>query len=228
MSRYGSGFRETPWVMGSPKEVMDWVEASHPIKKDKDKHKFEKEFLKNLHIKFDFDVERKEVDPPSFLSKITSGKMIEEDFELLPTTELILRGLAKAKFRNTAKIVVDEKILYEHPEKKSDLRKTIDEIGEFSSEILKGKTVEITAILADVERCTATIKINKIHSKKEHSVDIQIKGKIRKEIYHTFLNYLNEKIGLKEEWILDIQINNYKSNKLFSGPLNKEAVYNVR
>ena len=199
MSRYGSGFREPPWVMGSPKEVMDWVEASHAIKKDKDKHKFEKEFLKNLHIKFDFDVERKEVNPPSFLSKITSSKMIEEDFELLPTTELILRGLAKAKFRNTAKIVVDEIILYEHPEKKSDLRKTIDEIGEFSSEILKGKTVEITAILADVERCTATIKINKIHKKKEHSVDIQIKGKIRKEIYHTFLNYLNEKIGLKEE-----------------------------
>lgn len=199
MSRYGSGFREPPWVMGSPKEVMDWVEASHPSKKDKDKHKFEKEFLKNLHIKFDFDVERKEVNPPSFLSKITSSKMIEEDFELLPTTELILRGLAKAKFRNTAKIVVDEIILYEHPEKKSDLRKTIDEIGEFSSEILKGKTVEITAILADVERCTATIKINKIHKKKEHSVDIQIKGKIRKEIYHTFLNYLNEKIGLKEE-----------------------------
>ena len=199
MSRYGSGFREPPWVMGSPKEVMDWVEASHPSKKDRDKYKFEKEFLKNLHIKFDFNVERKEVEPPSFLSKITSGKVIEEDFELLPTTELILRGLAKAKFRNTAKIVVDGKILYEHPEKKSDLRKTIDEIDEFSTEISNGKKVEIIAILADVEKCTASIKINKIHSKKEHSVEIQIKGKIKKDIYHTFLNYLNEKIGLNEE-----------------------------
>lgn len=198
MSRYGSGFREPPWVMGSPKEVMDWVEASHPSKKDKDKHKFEKNFLKNLHIKFDFDVDKKEVDPPSFLSKLTSGKVIEEDFELLPTTELILRGLAKAKFRNTAKIVVDHKTIYEHPEKKSDLRKTIDQIGEFSQEISNGKKVEVTAILDDVERCTASIKINKIHSEKEHSVDIQIKGKIRKEIYHTFLNYLNEKVGLKE------------------------------
>lgn len=198
MSRYDSSFREPPWVMGSPKEVMDWMEASHPGKKGKDKHKYDKEFLKNLHIKFDFDVKRKEVDSPSFLSKITSGKMIEEDFELLPTAELILRGLAKAKFRNTAKIVVDGKTLYEHPEKKSDLRKTIDNINEYSSEISKGKNILITAILADVEKCTATIKISKIHSIKEHSVDIQIKGKIRKEIYHTFLNYLNEKIGLKE------------------------------
>ena len=134
----------------------------------------------------------------NFLSKILSGKMTEEDFDLLATTELILRGLAKAKFRNTSKIVVDGKTLYEHPEKKSDLRKTIDEIDEYSSDIKKGKQVVITAILADVEKCTATIKINKIHSIKEHSVDIQINGKIRKEIYHTFLNYLNEKIGLIE------------------------------
>ena len=198
MSRYDSSFREPPWVMGSPKEVMDWMEASHPRKKGKDKHKSDKEFLKNLHIKFDFDVKRREVEPPSFFSKITSGKMIEEDFKLLPTAKLILRGLAKAKFRNTAKIVVDNKTIYEHPEKKSDLRKTIDNIDEYTPEISKGKNVIITAILDDVEKCTATIKISKIHILKEHSVDIQIKGKIRKEIYHTFLNYLNEKIGLKE------------------------------
>ena len=198
MGRYGSGFREPPWVMGSPKEVMDWMDASHPGKKEKEKHKFEKEFLKNLHIKFDFDVKKRTVEAPGFISKITYGKMIEEDFELLPTTELILRGLAKAKFRNTAKIIVDGNTLYEHPEKKSDLRKTIDNIKEYSSKISKGKNVIITAILADVEKCTAIIKISKIHSLKEHSVDIQIKGNIRKEIYHTFLNYLNEKIGLKE------------------------------
>ena len=123
---------------------------------------------------------------------------MEEDFELLPTAELILRGLAKAKFRNTAKIVVDKKILYEHPEKKSDLRKTIDGISEFSEEIKDGKNLEITAIFADVEKCTAIVKINKIHSKKEHSVEIQIEGKIRTEVYYTFLNYLDEKIGVKE------------------------------
>lgn len=201
MGEYGSGLKEPPWVMGSPKEVMDWIESSHPSKKSKDKHEernYEKEILKNLHIKFDFDVDRKEMNPQSFISKIISRKMIEEDFELLSTTELILRGLAKAKFRNTAKITVDNKTLYEHPEKKSDLRKTIDDISEYSLEISKGTNVEVTAILADVEKCTATIKINKIHSIKEHSVDIQINGKIRKDIYHTFLNYLNEKIGLKE------------------------------
>ena len=43
--------------------------------------------------------------------------MSEEYFELLPVTELILRGFAKVKFNNTAKIVTDRKTLYEHPEK---------------------------------------------------------------------------------------------------------------
>ena len=68
MSRYDSNFREPPWVMGSPKEVMDWMDASHPSKKKKDDHRYEKQFLNNLHIKFDFDVDKKEI--KSLLSEI--------------------------------------------------------------------------------------------------------------------------------------------------------------
>jgi hypothetical protein len=200
MARYGSSYREPPWVMGSPKEAFDWIEASHPGKKDKDSDRHKKKYLKNLHIKFDFNVERKEIKSNCIFCKAAGlFTKIEEDFELLPTTELILRGLAKAKFKNTAKIVVDKNVLYDHPEKKSDLRKTIDDISEFSPEISKGKNIVITAVLDDIEKCTAIIKVNKIHNKKEHSVDIQMNGKIREDIYHTFLNYLNEKIGLKEE-----------------------------
>lgn len=197
MSRYDSNFREPPWVMGSPKEVMDWVEASHPSKKE-DKNSFEKKYLTNLHIKFDFDVDKKVIKSPCMVCNLAGLNKVEENFELFPTAELILRGLAKAKFRNTAKIVVDKKVLYAHPEKKTDLRKTIDNIDEFLGEISKGKTLEITAILDEVEDAIAIIKIKKIHSRKDHSVDIEIKGKIRSDIYHTFLNYLNEKIGLKE------------------------------
>lgn len=204
MNNYNPDFKQPPWVMGSPKEVMDWIEASHPSKKGSKKidHKSDKEFLTNLHIKFDFNVKHTKIEPSNILSKlflkVTGNEIVEEDFDLLAITELILRGLAKAKFRNTAKIIVDGKTLYKHPEKKSDLRKTIDEISEYSPEISNGKKVEIIAILADVEKCTAIIKINKIHGKKEHSVDIQIKGKIRRKIYYTFLNYLKEEIGLKE------------------------------
>jgi hypothetical protein len=203
MNRYDRGFREPPWVMGSPKEVMDWIESSHPSKKSyplkKDKENIDKKYLTNLHIKFDLDVNKKEIKPTNFFSRITRSKIVEEDFDLLKTSELILRGLAKAKFRNTARIIVDGKTLYEHPEKKSDLRKTIEDIDDFSNEIKEGKFLEITAILDYIEKAEAKIKIKKIHNIKDHSVDILIKGKIRKNIYHTFLNYLNDKIDLNEE-----------------------------
>ena len=202
MSRYDIGLREPPWVMGSPKEVMDWIESSHPSKNShpskKDKDRIDKKFLTNLHIKFDLDVNKKEIKSTNLISRIIRSKIVEEDFDLLTTSELILRGLAKAKFKNTARIVVDGKTLYEHPEKKSDLRKTIEDIDDFSNEIKDGKNLEITAILDDIEKAEAKIKIYKIHNIREHSVDILIKGKIRERIYHTFLNYLNEKIGLKE------------------------------
>ena len=198
MARYGSSFREPPWVMGSPKEVQDWMDATHPDKEKERKEKFEKQYLKNLHIKFDFDVETKKVEPNNLFLKAIGKELIEEDFDLFETTELILRGLAKSKFKNLAELHVDDKTIYKHPEVKSDLRKNIDEIDDFKAEISKGKVIEIIAILNDIHKCKAVIKINKIHDKKKHSIDIQIKGEIKKDIYHTFINYLNEKIGFKE------------------------------
>ena len=202
MGRYGSDFKEPPWVVGSLKEVMDWAEGNKPSKKgEKDRaseRRRDGDFLKNLHIKFDFEVRKREIEPKNIFSKLflklTGNEMIEEDFDLISKAELILRALAKAKFRNIAKLVVDGKTLYDHPEKKSDLRKTIDGISEFSHEIRNSIYIRITAVLADFEKCTANIEIKRIHSKKEHSVEIQLTGQIKKELYHTFLNYLNQNL----------------------------------
>ena len=185
MSRYDSGFREPPWVMGSPKEVMDWMEASNPKKKKKEDD-LNKKYLNNLHVKFDFDVDHKLIENNSFFSRILNKKLIEEKINLILSAKTILRGLAKAKFHNTSKILIDGKIKYDHPEKKTDLKKTIDIIDSFNDILKDAKTVEIKAILDDIEKSIATVKISRIHQIGEHSVDIQIKGKIRKEIYHTY------------------------------------------
>jgi hypothetical protein len=197
MSRYGSSFREPPWVIGSSKEVMDWVDATHPKKDRKDKV-LEEKYLINLHVKLDFDVPQKEIETKGFIAKIFGRKNVEEDFDLIISTKLILRGLAKAKFHNTAKIVVDNKTLYHHPEKKSDLKKTINILDDFSEQLKNGKTVEVTSMFDDAVKSTVIIKLKKIHYLDEHSVDILIKGKIRKDIYNTFLNYLQGKIGFRE------------------------------
>jgi hypothetical protein len=208
MTDYNPDFKNPPWVYG-PKETMDWIEASYPSKKGGRKSDRDpgKQLLKNMHIRLDLDVEQTTVTPAGFfsalISKITMNEMVEEHFDLFNIAEIMMRALAKAKFRNTVKIVVDKKILYNHPEVTSDLRKTIDLLQDNSRNLKTSNSVIITAILADVEKCTAEVKIMKVHKKKDHSIDIFFRGEIKRELYHTFLNYLSGKLGLERDSLND-------------------------
>ncbi len=196
-------FKQPPWVQ-SPSEVMDWVNATHPGKKTKSKrHESSSEkILRNLHMRFDLNVKQKKIPSPSVFSKfmvlITGDGIVEEEFDLVPTAELVLRGLAKAKFKNLLKIVTDEKTIFDHFHNDSDLRKTLDDFGSITTGIHLTKSIEVIATSREGMRSIATIKIKKIHKEKDHAVDIQIKGGIKENLYHTFTNYLDEKLGLKE------------------------------
>jgi uncharacterized protein YajQ (UPF0234 family) len=202
MTNQNPDFTQPPWVQ-SPSEVMDWINATHPSKKTKGKKHISsgEEVLRNLHVRFDLNVEQKKIPPPNIFSKvitiITGNGSVEEGFDLVPTAELVLRGLARAKFKNISKIVVDGKTVYHHSGDHSDLRKTIDDFSSITHDVRIEKSVEVTAILKEGLRSTAIVKIMKIHKEKDHAVDIQIMGGIKKELYHTFLNYLTEKLGLK-------------------------------
>ncbi len=205
MTNYAPEFKQPPWVIGSQKEVMEWIEATHPTKKEKKKsgRGRERKTLKNVHIQLDLDVEQTKIEFSNvfsrFFRKIFRAEKVEEHFDLGTIAEIILRALAKAKFRNTGKIIVDGTIVYNHPEVISDLRKTIDVIRNLSNLKKEGKTIEITAILSDVEKCIAKIQIKKVHRPKEHSIDIMMRGEIKSELYHTFVNYIYEKLGLQKE-----------------------------
>jgi hypothetical protein len=71
-------------------------------------------------------------------------------------------------------------------------------VEEYTHLLQNAKRIKIKAILKDPVQSIAIIQIKKIHTYKEHSIDIQIKGEIRKYIYHTFINYLKENIEIKE------------------------------
>jgi hypothetical protein len=196
-------FKQPPWTQ-SPSEVMDWIDATHPSKKTKGKkHRSSGEkILRNLHVRFDLNVEQKKIPSPNVFSKlitlITDNGFVEEGFELIPTTELVLRGLAKAKFKNLLKIVIDKKTVFQHSKDHSDLRKTIDDFSLITHNLQIRKSIEVTAFLKEGTHSIVIVKIMKIHKKKDHAVDLQIKGGIKEELYHTFTNYLTEKLGLKE------------------------------
>jgi hypothetical protein len=203
MTEQNPDFKQPPWVQ-SPSEVMDWVNATHPSKNKKgQKHVSSgEEVLRNLHVCFDLNVEQKKMPPSTIFSKvitmITRNGLVEEGFDLVPTADLVLRGLAKAKFKNISKIVFDEKTVYHHSDHHSDPRKTIDDFSLIAHDVHIGKSVEVTALLKEGTRSIATVKIMKIHKAKGHAVDIQIKGGIKKELYRKFQNYLSENLGVRE------------------------------
>ena len=203
MGRYGSKFREPPWVIGSSREVMDWNDAVSPSKNEQKKvHKTSERYLKNLHVHFDFKSNNEEITPDNFFRKImvklTGKKQILEDIDLFEKAELILRGLIKAKFRNAVRILIDKNEIYFHPEKTTDLRKTIeilhDNIGKFE----KPTYIEMIMMIHDVKKCTVQVKIKKIHDFKKHTVEMYFNGEIREDLYHSFLNYLNENVDAKD------------------------------
>jgi hypothetical protein len=203
MTEQSPDFKQPPWVQ-SPSEVMDWINATHPSKKTKDKKHASSsgKILRNLHVRFDLNVEQKKIPPSNvflqFITMVTGNGFVEEGFEIIPTTELVLRGLAKAKVKHLSKIVTDEKIIFQHPDEHSNLRKTIDDFNSITHDVPIRKSIEITAILKEGMRSIVIVKIMKIHKMKDHAIDIQIKGGIKEELYHMFKNYLTDKLGLKE------------------------------
>ncbi|KAA0002191.1 MAG: hypothetical protein FE048_04300 [Thermoplasmata archaeon] len=200
MGRYKSNFEEPPWVY-SPTEVMRWINATYPIHKVKKSHvEREKKFLKNIELSLDINVEKREITPSNFFLKkieeMTGCAKIEEHFEIIPTAELMAKALAEAKFRNMMKISIDGKVIYGHPEKGHDIRKTIELLADMAHKTKEGKVIELKAMKDGKERSIADILVKKVHPKRKHAVDIKIKGRIEEELFHKFLNYLKRHLSI--------------------------------
>ena len=201
MGRYD--FIEPPWVY-SPSEVMKWINATHPstnVKKSHVTRSKDKKIFKKIELSLDINVERTLIVPSNFFIKkikeLTGLTKIEEHFEVIPTAELIARGLAKAKFHNMIKIILDGKTLYENPENGHDLKKTIEILMNLSNKIKNGNMIELQAKKDNNDTCTADVLIRKVHTKKIHSIDITIKGGIEELRYHEFLNYIRDHLQVK-------------------------------
>ena len=75
MRDYNPDFKQPPWVIGSQKEVMEWIEATHPSKKDKKSHKDKgRDLLKNMHIRLDLDVEQTTITPSNVIVILRSNQ----------------------------------------------------------------------------------------------------------------------------------------------------------
>ena len=184
------GYPEPPWTY-SPKEVNEWINAVYGGHECRKCHvEREKEFLKNIEIQIDLNVEREIKKPSSMVEEIvekfTGIKKVRENFEILPTAEIILRSLKKAGFRKASLEVGKEKIPMER------IRKVLEEIAEF----LKENDANSININAENEG-KAEGKISRIHGMKRHSIEIKI-DKIKEKNLQEMLIYIRKRLEGKE------------------------------
>jgi len=185
------GYPEPPWSY-SPKEVNEWINAvygGHKCKRSKVER--QEKWLRNVEIDIDLNVER-EIRKPSniilkALQKIAGYEKIEEHFELLPTTEILLRALQKAGFKK-AKIKINGKEI--------EARK-IRAAMEKMVEVARGIKIKDAIIHASNDG-DAIIKISTLHSKRRHSIEIKI-SKIRERDLQRLLIYIRKRLEGKEE-----------------------------
>ena len=89
------------------------------------------------------------------IEKVVGYRKIEEHFELIPTSEIILRALLKAGFRKARIRINGEEIIMKR------IKKAMEEIAR-----TKGNELEINAI----DDGKASIKLSRVHSKRHHSI----------------------------------------------------------
>ncbi len=176
------GYPEPPWTY-SPKEINEWINAlygGHRCRESRVER--EKKWLKNVRVVIDLNVEKEIRKPSNIILRIIGIEKIEEHFELLPTAEIILRALRKAGYKES-KIRIKNRII------EGKIKKLMEELAEN----LQGNEIEIISY----NDGKATIKISKLHSKKEHSIEATF-DKIKEKNFQKFLIYIRKRLHGKE------------------------------
>jgi len=202
MARYNSDFTEPPWVY-SPQTVEQWLEATAPGTKVRTSTGIEADtdHVKNVELLIDIDVEQTPVASSSsflgWLQEHTGRTRVEEHFELLPTAELLMRALHKAKFTNVIELKAGDETLYRGPERKFDIIDVISLLAHKTNVAARAQTVEMTVRMERRTFPTARVTVRRIHAKKDHAIHIRFEGTLHKRLFHAFLNYLRDHLQLE-------------------------------
>jgi len=183
MSKDGTEIVNPPWVYG-PSEMKEWIDATYPARKDKKKKKEKRSILQDVRISIDIKGEKKSLTG----LKLFGFERVEEHFNVIEIVQILLRGFARAGFRNVEEIRMDNQNIYRHPELRYDIRKIIEFVGKYR----KGdfKRAELKVLFE--ENCEVKVTIKKIHARRSAPIELFFDGSIEKERLSRFLNYIKE------------------------------------
>jgi len=203
MTRYNSDFIEPPWVY-SPQAVEQWLEATAPGTKVRTSTGIEvdTDYVKNVELLIDIHVKQTLLTSSSsyfltWLQNHTGRVRVEEHFELLPTAEILMRALHKAKFTNVLELKAGDETLYRGPESKFDIVDVISMLAHKTKIDAQLQTVEMTVRMERRTLATARVTVQRIHATKDHAIHIWFNGTLNKRLFHAFLNYLRDHLQVK-------------------------------
>jgi hypothetical protein len=180
-SRSGS-LPEVPWVMGDPNASYKWqVSVAQGRKKDKGK-KTKPLKLNNIVVKISLKGKKRTI-KMKFLKK-----GVEEEFNSIELSSILLRALHFSKLKNIIRITADSEVL--HKNKTKSFSEVIKILDDFEIKGAIYNHVEIEATLKP-ENLTKII-INRVHKMGKPPITIAILGKIQKEKLDRIIGYIKK------------------------------------
>jgi hypothetical protein len=172
-----------------------------PSKRSKERH-----LVENMTISIDLNA--KELGHNEGFIRLLSENLgvvrVKKDFEVLSTTEKIIRAMAKSKFKNVAKIELDGKILYEHPEDFYDEDKAIEVlIKEIAKRKSPGTKILMQMLSSEHKDCVVEVNVTRVHMPWMHDILVKFEGILDEEYFRRVINYLESHLDIENivnEW----------------------------
>ena len=153
-----------------------------------------------LRVFIDFEDEKGVLYPSGFLSgwisKALGKGKVEEHFEVIDTTERLIRSLKRMGYRNIMEVEIDGHVLYEHPERARDARDAIRSLAEKAHESRSAKKVRIKAMRSGHPKGIAEVFVRRVHKGSIHAIKLEIDS-IEAEDVRELVKTLEDKLGTK-------------------------------
>ncbi len=186
-----------PIVWGDPSESYRWAVASAEAKKKSKRWKHRQpETVDSPRIAIFLDTKKRMV--RKGLSRLIGKGWIEDSIEVRQSVEIVLRGLAFAKFKNVVNLVLDGQQVYSAPDERKDVHHVIDLFHEeFADAEFDEATIE--SALYGKKSSHVHISVRNRYRSDESPILIKFDGEIELRQLNSFSNYLEKHLDILDE-----------------------------
>jgi hypothetical protein len=172
----------------------------------------DEELIHGLTVFIDLEGEKRVIHPSGFLkgwlSEFGRGK-VDEHFKIVDTAERLIKALKKIGYRDVMEVEMDGHMIYNHPERKRDVREVVHMMSEKADQSKSARDIKIKILHSGHPRSVAEIRVYRIHPTSDHSIEIRIE-KAEREDLKKLVESLEEELGTRR---IEYSASNSKSQE---------------